>query len=249
MKTVTAAFVITTLVVLLVAGVYFAPREKPTPRSVGEDEIMYIEELLASTTNVLIDNQGDFVDPGSGTPPKGIYSFAPVDMLKISVANDNESLYIKFEMAGKIPSWPVVYNGNTVHQMNINCAIDNDRNRHTGSASNDGAEALVIFGTGLKESTTDESYMSVSYYAEPTGIEEPENARFARFGILDGIIEGGIGENYVIVRLPLFVLGLHAGMDVDILCWAEAASDQWHHFSFDQAPEVSRGENKFTCEL
>lgn len=55
---------------------YFAPREKPTPGSVGEDEIMYIEELLASTTNVLIDNQGDFVDPGSGTPTKGIYSFA-----------------------------------------------------------------------------------------------------------------------------------------------------------------------------
>ena len=198
-----------------------------------------LNALFNNTPNFFSDPVDDFVNPRGAYPPGGVYAFSPVDFINISVADDGLYLYVKYVMAVDFPEEPVNVQGNIVESISINGAIDIDQNSSTGSPGDVGAEAAIAFKIELEYGE-----MSAYYFANATGIQEPEEDRFTKHG--DGwVVRGGSGSNYVAVVYSLEDLGIVNKNKVDIAFWAEAASEHYHHFSFDQAP--NNHEKKYTC--
>ncbi len=189
------------------------------------------EDVEKHLHSALPDERGDFYTPGEGAPPRGVYEFGPVDIVRVSCGSDEERLYIEIEVAEDFPIREVVaQDGNIVRKICGWCAVDADRDPLTGCLSDGGAEALLCFMIDLESGNCD-----AYFFARPTGIEEPEERRYSLRG--EGtVVGGGPGESRIILAYPLSDLGLRRGMIVNMSFNMEAESDKWHHFSFDTCP-------------
>lgn len=82
------------------------------------------------------------------------------------------------------------------------------------------------------------------YYANPTGIEEPEEERYSRKGS-GKLVGGGFDADYAILTFSKSELGIENNT-IEVVFTSEAESNIWHHYSYDRAPN---GTEKFTCSL
>jgi len=206
-------------------------------------EKVSVEEAEKCLNNTFTDSLNDFYTPPGGAPPDGVYEFGPVDIITVSVGCDDKYLYIKFEVAENFPKGTVVsQDNNVVKKITGWCPVDIDLDPSTGCQSDGGAEALLCFMIDLEKKET-----GAYFFAQPTGIEEPEEDRYAVHK--DAIVVGGgSGKNWIILAYPLADIGLQKGMVVDIGFNLEAESDKWHHFSFDTCPGPTE-HGKVTCQL
>lgn len=183
---------------------------------------------------VIKDKADDFW-MGDGSPPK-VIKYKPSDLLKIFIANDAKYLYLKFELAGKIPILPSKYNSDTIRIIPYDCIFDTDQNKNTGHLMNmKGADMAVEMWFGSsnddKGNAKGKMYKYASYaFYDPKGDENVGKWIRTEF------IEGGIDKSYVAARFPLSGLKLKSGNKVNVRCVAETESDAYHHFARDVVP-------------
>jgi hypothetical protein len=175
---------------------------------------------------------------GGGSPPQ-VVKFSPSDLLKVSFTNDNQYLYVKFDVAGAIPTLPLSYTAphgaDTVRIVPIDCILDTDNNNSTGNIMNmRGGDVAVEAWFGSPEKANGKMYKYAKYaFYDPNG---NENVGTWINGEFSG---GGVGYTYVSARYPLAGLKLKSGSIFNVRCVVEAESDSYHHFARDVAPTDS----------
>ena len=183
-----------------------------------------------SDAYVFTDPKGDFW-LGGGSPPS-VIEFPPSDIIKVYVTNDNQYLYLKFEVDGAIPTFPIVYNGDNVRILVMDLVIDSDHSTSTGNIMYYAGGDMMLdlwFGSPSQAGGVLYTFARYAFY-DPTGEEcvgDWENCTF---------IGGGVGENFVAARFPLSGLGLESGMSVNVFSSVEVESDAYHHFARDTMP-------------
>ena len=154
-----------------------------------------------------------------------------MDIKSLGFGADEQYLYIKVEFYGSIPKKKQTISGNTVDDMGAALGIDTDKNASTGWAqANGGYEALIGFNEVFSENRS-QRYMFYNYLGPEHWTDETEG--FGDLVDLD-LNHGGEGESYMITRLSLEMLGISKGDSINVFMWAEAESNQFHHFAFDE---------------
>lgn len=202
------------------------------PLNVQDNEINNFKNEIESQLNSILtfsttDELNDFAEPGSGAPPSGVYPYSPIDIKKVSIGTTQSELYIKAEFADILPPQDTKF-GNKINKTSTVIAFDTDQNPNSGVTLEGGVEMILVFCSNHGVVPHQSAY----FYAQPTGIHEPEEERYA---IYKGgrVVMGGVGSNYVVYKFSLADLGLQKGQTVDLLGNSEVESDRWHHFSFD----------------
>lgn len=191
------------------------------------------------TENVYVDWSGArvFTDPegdfwlGGGSPPS-VIEFPPSDIIKVYVTNDSQYLYLKFDVDGAIPTFPIIYSGDTVRILAMDLVIDSDQSTSTGNIMYCAGGDLMLdlwFGSPPQAGGVLYTFAKYAFY-DPTGDE------YVGDWVNGTFIGGGVGENFVAARFPLSGLGLESGMRVNVLATVEAESDTYHHFARDTMP-------------
>ena len=168
---------------------------------------------------VCSDPAGDFT---LGSNP-----FGPVDLRSLAMAFTPQALIVRVKVSQPLPTQVVQTDGDRVLKMGYWVALDQDQNPNTGDTSSGGAESLLAFNLDMEHQGVD-----VYLFYGPTGIEEPEDQRYASFdrGML---LAGGPGSDYVLAAYPVQPAGLPTGMTFNLEGAVEAESETLHHYSFD----------------
>ncbi|MCR4398303.1 MAG: copper amine oxidase N-terminal domain-containing protein [Firmicutes bacterium] len=200
------------------------------------------EKALAHPNAVISDAPGDYRAAPEGAPQGGTYFFPAIDLARVTVASDRESLYIKVLLNGVIPTSPVTAEGfNQVNGMKIRIALDTDRNTETGVVADRGAEALITYNVNLQAGRETASFYSglaggvESTGATGTAFGNAAEVKYARQKI-GRIVDGGMGSSYVTMAFYLQDLGIQRGSEFDLYATAAASTPNWSAFSFDEAP-------------
>jgi hypothetical protein len=180
---------------------------------------------------VLTDPEGDFW-MGEGSPPQ-VIQFSASDITKIYIMNDNQYLYLKFEMGGTISTLPYTYQGDYVRMLAIDLIVDNDQDENTGNVMNTvGGELALETWLGSPQQAGGVFYKYVKYAFYDPAAEEGVGEW--KYGTL---VAGGPGENFVTMKFSLADLNLASGMRINVFAAVEAESDLYHHFARDVFPE------------
>lgn len=214
---------IVVIIGILCLNIYGCSRET----SLSQNNTPTFDEniILKNLTVTFSDPEGDFVleDPA---PPK-IYPFPPVDIKQISLGTDSGYLYICIKYYATTPTTTQNVEGHLVNQMNPTIALDTDNNLDTGGEG--GSEAIASFLIEFSDSVKPKSYMAYNY----TG-----NGNYAN-QVEFNYTAGGPGKDYVIMQIPMNILGVTSNQTINIKCWSESMSvdkngkEEYHHFAFD----------------
>ncbi len=204
---------------------------------------------LAHPRGRISDPPGDYQPALEGSPPGGTFAFPAIDISKIIFATDSESLYVKAQMNGVIPSKPVTAEGfNEVIGLKIRIALNTDRNTTTGVVADKGAEMVLTYNANLQAGRETASFFSgikgASSSATGTGTAFG-NALETQYGShrIGRLVEGGIGSDYVVLAYYLEDLGLANGQEFDVHACAAASTPNWSAFSYDEAPNREQRES------
>lgn len=203
----------------------------PSSDIFGSIDSAPIDDIENSLALVFTDSSNDYINPGEGYPPAGVYSFTPIDQYQTYMGVRNNRLYIKWTLGGNIPSRQESLEGNTIKSVTYNMAIDTDNNTGNGWS---GAETHLQ----LNITYDDDGKMWITPWFRANYLDAGGNeGNFEATG--DGVLyssNGGLGKNYFIISYSLDdLLGtVSLGQNVNFNFWSEAESNLWHHFSFDQ---------------
>lgn len=157
-----------------------------------------------------------------------------LDMKSIAVGIDDEYLYVKVTYYGIIPDRaPDLSDGDQLYANTTKMDIID---------AHDQAQAIL---------TMEYSYLPVirlpglnTYYAtDPTGVEWPENARFASEN-RDSKIAGGHGTDFVMMAVPLSTLKIKQGDIINFIVGNETGSPKYDHASADVLGKTLSEEEK-----
>lgn len=183
------------------------------------------DSLLKSA---ITDPPDDYETPIEGAPPAGVYAYPPVDILRLSIGTDDEFVFLKIEVGGMIPDESVVLeDGNRL--QSIGYALD--------FTLSNGETGFVSFFLRLQGGAEQEAY----YYSDETG--DPDEGVFHEDNLYYGkhghgwIVDGGLGHDYVVIAFRIADLMATKGLEVSMTGHAEAGTDKWKHYSFDQLSE------------
>jgi len=174
------------------------------------------------------DEQNDFVslkgkveeETGQLNNPQS-YISSYLDVKSISLGADDKYLYYKVEYWDQIPTKAEKISNDVILGNMMKLQITDEQGK-------DKAILVVNYGWTLFNIWGFETY----YFYEPTGIEVPENKRFANQD-RDSKIFGGPGTNYLISAFPMEKLGLRQGQTIYINFLGEAKSKKYAHASID----------------
>lgn len=188
----------------------------------GKEDISWDDAL------VFEDSMGDFWK-GDGSPPS-IINYTAGDMIKVYIKNDDEYFYIKYEVAGEIPTLPHNFDGNKVQILTYFTLIDKDKNANTGiKVGYKGADLALDIWFGSPEKAEGKMYSFVQHSVYDAAGEE-ELSKPINDGVL---IAGGVGSKFVASKFRLSDIGLKKGGSINIFPIIEAESNKYHHFSRD----------------
>ncbi|MBU0899006.1 MAG: hypothetical protein KKB03_03475 [Nanoarchaeota archaeon] len=181
------------------------------------------------TDAITFDDPADDYWMGGGSPPQ-VIDFAPSDVRKFYIKNDDQYLYLRFDTDSEIPTLPLNFADNVVRYITMSVAIDTDNNKATGGTMNyPGADVATDFFFASPEGFDDEFYTYIHYFTyDPTGNEGTSDAENGVF------INGGLNYNYVEAKYLLSDLDITAGSTIDIFPWIESESEAYHHFARDE---------------
>jgi len=225
-----------TLLVLVASSVLFImnlmkPRdyEEINEQSYGQHEDEYIslsDEEIDSVLTLCIVNETDAeaaIVPES--PPEPV-SYPPINITKVSFGVHEGYLYVKFEFLGELPT----EREEPVTKITVCMLMDKDCNYSTGWIGIDANIGLEIewdengelmFSAGMIHDIPDMPNM------------EDESAAMQAGKFMKLPYRGGPGTNYLIIQIPMDVLGLQSGQQVIMEIHAEAESPEHHHYAFD----------------
>jgi len=191
-----------------------------------------IDGILNHSTEI-VDQSKDWISTGHEGDNPSIYPVDYADINNLKIGLDDQYLYIKLTMNGTFPEvvsdFPA-FEGDPLNSFGFNIGLDNDNNNRTGCISDGGTDSII--GWGFHSENGRVSIYS-QYFAGPTGIETPEQARYQNnvFGV--EIQFGGPGHDYFTMAIPLSPLLIAKGQEITINSWAESASNRYMHASFD----------------
>ncbi len=178
----------------------------------------------------VMDDQNDEVSMGAKEPSSKekpnnpeTYKEPYLDIQSLSVGIDDEYFYYKITYYGTIPDLsPHIGNNDAIYANTSKLNIVND----------EGEDQVIMY--------IEYSYLPMlrlpsinTYYStDPTGIEWPENARFATEN-RDSKISGGHGTDYVMGAIPLENLHIKKGDTINFVLGNESASKKYDHASMD----------------
>lgn len=199
----------------------------PSEYQQTEEQALHLteEEIENILTFHIIDETDKEAAEVPESPPEPV-SYPPINITKVSFGVSEGYLYVKFEFLGKLPT----EKEEPVTKITIGILMDKDCNYSTGwmgidvnmglEIEWDEAEQL-IYGVGMIYDIPDMPRM------------EDENAAMHAGKYMDLPYAGGPGTNYVIIEIPMDVLGLQSGQQVILDIHAEAESPEYHHYAFD----------------
>lgn len=192
-----------------------------------DEQMLRNAETAISAGITIQDQQNDIVslrgkedEPGKFNNPQS-YTSPYLDVKSISVGVDDQYLYYKVQYWGQIPNKAERIGDDVIQGNMMKLNILNQQGQ-------DQAILVTNYAWYLFELTGYETY----YFYEPTGIEEPEDKRFASKG-KDSKIFGGPGTDYLIGAFPLNAFGLSQGQTIYMNFLGEAKSNKFDHASID----------------
>lgn len=200
----------------------------------GEDFRVQAEQALNSGITVE-DPKNDFVTFGSNkeevmptdTNNPSPYQLAYFDLKTLSVGVDEKYFYYKATFYDIIPESATTIGDDTISGNGCKVELTDAEGVNQALLSTD-------FNYLLKA-----SMIGTYYFTGPTGIEWPEDDRFARKDS-DGKVFGGPGTDYLMGAFPLEKLGLKKGDTIHFTFSMEASSKKYTHAAVD----VLRGSGK-----
>jgi len=209
------------LVLIVVVGIYAA-------RMFSASQNKYIiplsdEEIENILTLHIIDETDEEATQVEDTPPEPV-NYPPVNITKVSFGTDQGYLYIKFEFLGEIP----VKKEDPVTKITVCILMDTDGNDSTGWCGYDALVGFYVFWGSL----TDEQHIDAIMKYNVRSVTDEEEA-FRTADQMPVEYKGGPGTNYVVLRVPMDILGLQSGQQIIVDIHAEAESKTYHHYAFD----------------
>jgi hypothetical protein len=214
------AFILISLGVFLYCYYYLWMRMSPS-------QVKKAETALSKGFTIS-DGKDDFVIIGTNQEKLNAednpspYRLDWFDIKSAQVGADEKYLYYKMTFYGKSPKWAQDVNGDTIlgvgTKLNI---VDDSEIDIAGPGADFGYLPIVGFPV-----------LNTYYFYEPTGIEEPEEKRFAHQGS-DSKVSGGAGTDYVMGAFPMDKLQLKLGDEINLILSMEVKSDIYTHAAVD----------------
>lgn len=200
---------------------------------ITKNEIFVKAEQALASGLVIDDKNADWISTGKTDDNNTPYQLGFIDIKKLTIAQDDENLYLKQEFAGKIPAknadLPKLDN-DQLKTMRVNFLIDSDNNPKTGNTDFYGSESYISYINRPDEiSANDYAEYWVSPGKNPTGHESYENFLH---NWQDQIL-GGKENNYFIIAVPLDKIALQPNQTFTLLAWTQIASTKFASASFD----------------
>ncbi len=201
-----------------------------------QDMVSAAEKALAGGIRI-DDGRDDFVIMGSNKEEVNENNPSPyrlpfLDVKSLSVGSDEKYFYYKATFFDKIPDQPADVNGDKIIDNGLKIGLMNKN-------GNEQALLFTNYGYILNISSAD-----TYYFTGPTGIEEPEEARFSEKDS-DSKVYGGPGNDYIMGAFPLDKLGLGPGQETYFSFSMEAGSEKYSHAAVD----VLRGHGKHPAHI
>lgn len=150
------------------------------------------------------------------------YRLSFLDVKSLAIGADEQNVYVKITFFDTIPAQPISIEGDSIQAIGckVNIVDENEMDQ-------------VIFAA-------DSSYLPVVnlpslntyYFYGPTGIQEPESARFSHQDH-DSKIYGGAGKDYILAAFPMKKINVRVGQQIFISLSMEAKSAQFTHAAVD----------------
>jgi hypothetical protein len=217
-----------------------SPSEQPAtpetpeapPSTPNAELVSRVEHMLSEHGVTITDANGDWIWTGDEEDNHSPYPVPWADLLSATFAVDADYLYFRLTVAGVYPSslaelpW---YGEDQINHLSVNICLDTDNNKDTGCLSDGGSE--LVLETGMMINPMGEWEPGYDFWYGPTGIELPENQRYAHMGNMDQVVAvwGGLGFNYIVIVLPVGPLGLCPGQTIAVNGWDECSSLQYMH--------------------
>jgi hypothetical protein len=184
-------------------------------------------EVALSTGITIDDAEDDFVIMGSNKEVPNENNPSPyripfLDVKSLTLGADAQYLYYKVTFFDLLPNQSPKVNSD--HIRSTGCKLD-----LVDQSGKNYAILAVDFGW---EPVIDLPALNTYYFYGPTGIQEPESARFSHQDH-DSKIYGGNGTNYLLGAFPLKKLGLKLGQELRLNLSMEAKSDKYTHAAVD----------------
>lgn len=220
----TVLVIIVTALILGLYLVYYYLVFKSIPASLGSKA-----ETLLSSGITIEDPQGDFAYMGqkpSGSTEKPnnpvAYPLNQADVRSVTLAADDKNLYLKIRFWGVIPNRPDRIGEDTILNTGIKVNI-------TDPSGEDQQIWFLSFGY---LPVVNMPALNTYYFYDPTGIREPEDARFSGRGG-DSKITGGAGTDSILGVFPLYRTGLKLGDPIHLSVSVESSSKLYDHATVD----------------
>ena len=193
-----------------------------------DGQMLQDAEIAVSSGIAIEDAQNDFVslqgkvekETGEKNNPQS-YASSYLDVKSIRVGADDEYLYFKVQYWGQIPIKAEKIDDDKIQGNMMKLNIINKQGQEQ-------AILAVNYAWTLFNISGFETY----YFYGPTGIEEPEDKRFAHQD-KDSKIYGGPGTDHLIGAFPMEKLGLKQGQTIYLSFLGETKSNKYHHASID----------------
>jgi hypothetical protein len=215
-----------------------SPSEQPTtpetpeapPSTPNAELVSRVEHMLSEHGVTITDAEGDWIWTGLPEDNSSPYPVPWADLLSVTFAVDDDYLYVRINVDGVYPSsitelpW---YGEDQVNHLAVSICLDTDNNENTGCLADGGAE--VVLDTGMMINPLGEWEPGYDFWYGPTGVDSPENQRYAHMGNMNLIVAvwGGPGFDYLVIVYPVGLLGLHPGQTITVDGWDECESLQY----------------------
>ncbi|OGF99990.1 hypothetical protein A2Y99_01560 [Candidatus Gottesmanbacteria bacterium RBG_13_37_7] len=193
-----------------------------------DEQMLRKAESAVSSGITIEDKQNDLVslkgkveeETGQLNNPQSYISLY-LDVKAISIGIDDKYLYYKIKYWGQIPIKAEKIGDDEIQGNMMKLHI-------TDAQGKEQAILVANYSYSLFNLSGFETY----YFYGPTGIEEPEDKRFAHQD-KDSKMFGGPGTDYLIGAFQMEKLGLKQGQTIYMNFLGEAKSKQFHHASID----------------
>jgi len=193
-----------------------------------DEQMLWKAESAVNSGITIEDKQNDLVslkgkveeETGQLNNPKS-YISPYLDIKTISVGSDEKYIYFKVQYWGQIPMNAEKIGDDEIQGNMMKLSLTEEHGKEQ-------AVLVANYGYSLFNLSGFETY----YFYGLTGIEEPEDKRFAHQD-KDSKIFGGPGTDYLIGAFPMEKLGLKQGQTIYMNFLGEAKSKKYHHASID----------------
>lgn len=224
------------LVALMVLGGCGSSKSGPTSTNSDPWPTSYSSILTSSGT----DPSNDMVKAPQDSPPYSApINYPASDVTRVSYGIQGKYLYMRFDLAGVLPTAPVVIvrsgeiEPQTVARQGFNFSVDADNNNQTGVWGEGLAGIDIQYAVALFYGDHTTAYANFDF--PPFGDPHFGDPHYNRGHVEGEIGGGGPGSAYILIRFDTSTLGayLPRGTTVEVGGWSEAESNLYHHFAFD----------------